>query len=100
MDLKHPMMYSLGNKKLHLLVEFRTPNCISGYRNVADDLIIARIANFDLARMDLFGTGVRNLLYASSLRLRSGQARSARQTTYAWGKKKHPKRGASVTNTM
>ena len=24
MDLKHPMMYSLGNKKLHLLVEFRT----------------------------------------------------------------------------
>jgi alginate O-acetyltransferase complex protein AlgI len=23
LDLKHPMMYSLGNKKLHLLVEFR-----------------------------------------------------------------------------
>ena len=26
MDLKHPMMYSLGNKKLHLLVEFRKYN--------------------------------------------------------------------------
>jgi hypothetical protein len=24
LDLKHPMMYSLGNKKLHLLVEFRS----------------------------------------------------------------------------
>jgi hypothetical protein len=26
LDLKHPMMYSLGNKKLHLLVEFRHVN--------------------------------------------------------------------------
>jgi len=39
LDLKHPMMYSLGNKKLHLLVEFRIIIIIRRISNQLDSEI-------------------------------------------------------------
>jgi len=42
LDLKHPMMYSLGNKKLHLLVEFRKLKKLNGFQF---ELIEKAVAN-------------------------------------------------------